>query len=41
VLFEGGHFETEYPMVPNLTECLQKDVNALELNVRVFSSRLS
>lgn len=41
VLFEGGHFETEYPMVPHLTECLQKDVNALELNVRVFSSRLS
>ena len=23
-----------------ITECLQKDVNALELNVRVFSSRL-
>lgn len=38
VLFEGGHLQTEQPMVPHLAECLQKAVNDLQCNVRVYAS---
>lgn len=38
VLFEGGHLQTEQPMVPYLAECLQKALNDLQYNVRVYTS---
>jgi dinuclear metal center YbgI/SA1388 family protein len=36
-LFEGGHFETEYPMVEKLACCLQKELNQLQSTVEVYS----
>ncbi len=36
-LFEGGHFETEYPMVEKLAQCLQKELNQLQSTVEVYS----
>lgn len=38
ILFEGGHLQTETPMVSFLAECLQNALNTLEYNVRVYSS---
>ena len=39
VLFEGGHFATEQPMLSKLAAGLQESMNALQLNVQVFVSR--
>lgn len=36
VLFEGGHFDTEAPMVPCLAEGLQKALDGLEYHTGVF-----
>ncbi len=38
VLFEGGHFETEVPMIAPLCDGLQKALDGLECQVRVFCS---
>lgn len=38
VLFEGGHFETEVPMIEPLRDGLQKALDSLEYHVRVFCS---
>ena len=39
VLFDGGHFGTEAPLVPALTEYLQNRLNDVQYNVRVFPSQ--
>lgn len=38
VLFEGGHFETEIPMIAPLCDGLQKALDSLEYHTRVFCS---
>lgn len=38
VLFEGGHYATEAPLVSPLSGYLQNALNALQYNVRVFPS---
>ena len=38
VLFDGGHFATEAPLVRNLSEYLQNAVNDVQYNVRVLYS---
>ncbi|MDO5023037.1 MAG: Nif3-like dinuclear metal center hexameric protein [Eubacteriales bacterium] len=37
VLFQGGHFETEYPMIEKLARCLQKELNQLQSKAEVYS----
>ncbi|MBR3018439.1 MAG: Nif3-like dinuclear metal center hexameric protein [Clostridia bacterium] len=39
VLFDGGHYGTEAPLVPFLTEYLQNRLNDVQYNVRVFPSQ--
>ena len=39
VLFDGGHWGTEAPLVPFLTEYLQKRLNDVQYNVRVYPSQ--
>ncbi|MBQ9197732.1 MAG: Nif3-like dinuclear metal center hexameric protein [Clostridia bacterium] len=39
VLYQGGHFGTEGPLVPLLSEALQKAMNALEYDVDVYPSK--
>ena len=39
VLFDGGHFGTEAPLVPFLANYLQNRLNELQYNVRVFPSQ--
>lgn len=39
VLFDGGHFGTEAPLVPRLSEYLQNRLNDVEYNVRVYPSQ--
>ncbi len=39
VLFDGGHYGTEAPLVPFLAEYLQNRLNDVQCNVRVFPSR--
>ena len=39
VLFDGGHFGTEAPLVPFLANYLQKRLNDVQCNVRVFPSQ--
>ncbi len=39
VLFDGGHYGTEAPLVPFLTEYLQKRLNDVQYNVRVYPSQ--
>ena len=38
VLFDGGHYGTEAPLVPFLAEYLQKRLNDVQYNVRVYPS---
>lgn len=38
VLFEGGHYATEAPMLPPLCDGLQKALDSLEYHVQVFCS---
>lgn len=39
VLFDGGHYGTEAPLVPFLAEYLQNRLNDVQYNVRVFPSQ--
>lgn len=39
VLFDGGHYGTEAPLVPVLAEYLQKRINDVQCNIRVFPSQ--
>ncbi|MBQ6959467.1 MAG: Nif3-like dinuclear metal center hexameric protein [Clostridia bacterium] len=39
VLFDGGHYGTEAPLVPFLAEYLQKRLNDVQCNVRVYPSQ--
>ena len=39
VLFDGGHWGTEAPLVPALAEYLQKRLDDVQYNVRVFPSQ--
>ena len=39
VLFDGGHYGTEAPLVPFLAEYLQNCLNDVQYNVRVFPSQ--
>ena len=39
VLFDGGHYGTEAPLVPFLVEYLQKRLNDVQYNVRVYPSQ--
>jgi len=39
VLYQGGHFGTESPLVPVLAEALQKALNELQYTVNVYPSR--
>ena len=39
VLFDGGHYGTEAPLVPVLAEYLQKQLDDVQYNVRVFPSQ--
>ena len=39
VLFDGGHYGTEAPLVPQLAEYLQNRLNDVQYNVRVFPSQ--
>ena len=39
VLFDGGHFGTEAPLVPVLAEYLQNRLDDVKCNVRVFPSQ--
>ena len=39
VLFDGGHFGTEAPLVPVLAEYLQNRLNDVQYNIRVFPSQ--
>ena len=38
ILFDGGHYATEAPLVPVLAEYLQKRLNDVKYDVRVFAS---
>lgn len=39
VLYDGGHYGTEAPLVPFLAEYLQKRLNDVQCNVRVYPSQ--
>ena len=39
VLYQGGHFGTEAPLVPLLAEALQNAMNALQYEVEVYPSK--
>lgn len=39
VLYEGGHFATEQPMLPNLAAGLQNAMDTLRYDMRVYVSR--
>ena len=39
VLYQGGHFGTEAPLVPLLAEALQNAMNALQYDVEVYPSK--
>ena len=39
VLFDGGHYGTEAPLVPVLADYLQKRMNDVQCNVRVYPSQ--
>lgn len=39
VLFDGGHYGTEAPLVPALSEYLQNRLNDVQCNVRVYPSQ--
>ena len=39
VLFDGGHYGTEAPLVPFLAEYLQKRLDDVQYNVRVYPSQ--
>lgn len=39
VLFDGGHYATEAPLVPNLAFYLQKRMDDVQYNVQVYSSQ--
>lgn len=39
VLFDGGHYGTEAPLVPGLAEYLQNRINGVQCNVRVYPSQ--
>ena len=39
VLFDGGHYGTEVPLVPFLAEYLQKRINDVQYKVRVYPSQ--
>lgn len=39
VLYQGGHYGTEQPLVPELTQALQNHLNELQYSVTVYSSR--
>ncbi|MBQ9264665.1 MAG: Nif3-like dinuclear metal center hexameric protein [Clostridia bacterium] len=39
VLYDGGHYGTEAPLVPVLTEYLQKQLDDVQYNVRVYPSQ--
>ena len=41
VLFDGGHYGTEAPLVPFLAEYLQNRLNDVQCNIRVFPSHCS
>ena len=38
ILFDGGHYATEAPLVPVLAEYLQKRLNDVEYDVQIFAS---
>ena len=39
VLYQGGHFGTENPLVPELAQALQNHLNELQYSVTVYPSR--
>ena len=39
VIFDGGHYGTEAPLVPGLAEYLQNRINGVQCNVRVYPSQ--
>ncbi|MBQ4552042.1 MAG: Nif3-like dinuclear metal center hexameric protein [Clostridia bacterium] len=39
VLYQGGHFGTENPLVPELAKALQNHLNELQYSVTVYASR--
>ena len=39
VLYDGGHYGTEAPLVPRLAEYLQNALNDVQCNVRVYPSQ--
>ena len=39
VIFDGGHYGTEAPLVPGLAEYLQNRINGVQYNVRVYPSQ--
>ena len=39
VLFDGGHYGTEAPLVPELAKYLQNQMNDVQCNVRVYPSQ--
>lgn len=39
VLYQGGHFGTENPLVPELSQALQNHLNELQYSVTVYPSR--
>lgn len=41
VIFDGGHYGTEAPLVPRLAEYLQNRLNDVQYNVTVFPSRVA
>jgi len=41
VLYQGGHFGTENPLVPELTKTLQTKLNELQYSVTVYPSRVN
>lgn len=40
LLLQGGHYQTEFPLVEPLANCLQNEMNALEYKLRVFFSSI-
>ena len=38
VIYQGGHYGTEAPLVPNLSNALQKALNELKYDVKVYPS---
>lgn len=41
VLYQGGHFGTENPLVPELSKTLQNKLNELKYSVTVYPSRVN